>query len=93
MIVINDVKPTVANDTRWHDRSCQGRTSNRRARSVSLPGDLVVPAIYTTSSEVRCVAPPHEAAVVALEVTCNGKDYSHTGISITFSDTPSVRDP
>ena len=85
MVVILDVTPSRMSTSRY---SCPRFGKNFQSKSTFCRfGSAVVPAIYTTSTEVRCVAPPHQPAVVPVEVTCNGKDFSHTGISVTFSET------
>ncbi|MDR3454951.1 MAG: IPT/TIG domain-containing protein, partial [Rhodoferax sp.] len=53
-------------------------------------GSLVVPALWHSPQELRCVAPAHPPGAVVVEVTLNGQDYTYSGIYFTYVDTPVI---
>jgi hypothetical protein len=59
------------------------------ASALSALGQSV-PAKFVSDTEVHCVAPPHAIGSVAVEVTCNGADFSSSGVAFAFEAPPVV---
>lgn len=53
-------------------------------------GDVYVPAMFWSSSAVRCRAPPHIPADVVLEVSVDGTNFSTSGLTFRFHEDPSI---
>lgn len=48
-------------------------------------GDITgVYATFMSSSQIKCISPPHAAGTVALEVSLNDQDYTSNGALYTY---------
>ena len=50
-----------------------------------------VPLAWASSSELRCVAPPHAAGVVSVEVTQNEQQHTASGVRFEYEDAGAIR--
>jgi hypothetical protein len=64
--------------------SVRGQNFTNSAIAVCRFGDIAVPAVWHSSTEVRCIAPRHAPSTIYLEISMDGKDFSYSGFSFEF---------
>jgi hypothetical protein len=47
-------------------------------------GSILVPAIWLSWNEIRCLSPPHHPSMVGLSVTGNGRDFADSSVPFIF---------
>jgi hypothetical protein len=74
-----------------------GRNFTNHASTACAFGDpnaggVVVEAVWHSSTEVRCVAPPGVPGKVVVEVTNNGQDFTYSGLYFEYLNDPVVHE-